>query len=1190
MENPGHPIASPKFARNALGTRSTGSSTSPELYDRNNPFIRKGQPAQFSAYNITKSARSSFADAVWSSQGTQGTQPDTANTSFMTERSVDQKLQAARTEIFPPHADYRRDQDALSTMNITHDGILSQDYLPSSSNFGSIDEESLQNAFNRVEAATRGSDVPVHDDTNRCVGLGPPRRDVSVGTKSRKPFVDPTAVGDVTPALQRESHHVRNIPNCNLFVDENIDDPKGIPYFILFICQRLVMQTPASLRDLLCKVRPEGLCNSLESFCNSITTYFRPSSVKFNAKELTRLWQAKEHNFEGCTFKGQISLNSSSTEPVFRLQLQSVELDKSCRFQRKFGSDRFLYLTAPIFKGRSGSNAAELKRIESRWHEWLLNEHSFLGRTWRVFHVEPLKLKKSKHKKIDPTHDKRVILFATKGHDIDQPRSIQDLINWFMPLADLKDASFCKTYARLDLGLSRTVSTLTFKPSQRRFVRDKMSNEEAEAEEYNDSRLEWPPVLKPEVMNDGCALISVGAAHLIWNRFKEVYHVTGPLPSVFQGRIGGAKGLWIVSEESSTRDPEHLDIWIEISESQQKFPPHREDLDDETFDGHRLTFELSNYSSLPGSSELHISFIPIMVDRGITVEAIAKCMKACLDDERTQLLKVLTEPERLYDWIHRNGSRASDGREINWQASLPSQLEEMFKLLLESGFDPTKLQYFANRLEYFIGLRQINQEKALRTPLGKTTYLFGIADPCGILEPGTIYVQFSSRFEDERTGHCYSCLKDMDILVARQPACRRSDIQKVRTVFCPRLSHLYDVVVFPTRGRYPLAGKLQGGDYDGDQFWLCWEPTLVDAFKNAPAPVEVPDPVRFGIKTDKRKLEDVMDLRNLNTVTYFLREAFQFRSHASLLGWVTTFLEGQAYKENRVYSSLLDHLCDIHDLLVDAPKQGYVYTQAAFNKYTNNILNLKGSAKPRYKQAMDACLNGKTPDDVDLSRPESHRHNENRVLDYLYFDILRAHNKGTLELVKEVLAKPKEKDEVLLHPYKHLTDQKIPIVDEELRMLKESIRKIRHVWNDSFINKNLTPERKISLVEECYSDFCAILPTNTSHPAIKPWTQEYMGDSLVMWDAIKASTLYAMLPGSTKPDFMFQMAGEELTKLKAFSFSRSRTIIPRIYSIVKPKRLKMPIEYDEVDSSDDESEDEDEAQRVGARSREEKSE
>jgi hypothetical protein len=46
-------------------------------------------------------------------------------------------------------------------------------------------------------------------------------------------------------------------------------------------------------------------------------------------------------------------------------------------------------------------------------------------------------------------------------------------------------------------------------------------------------------------------------------------------------------------------------------------------------------------------------------------------------------------------------------------------------------------------------------------------------------------------------------------------------MQKVRAVYKEELSHLTDVVVFPSKGCVPLAHKLQGGNYDGDTFWLC---------------------------------------------------------------------------------------------------------------------------------------------------------------------------------------------------------------------------------------------------------------------------------------------------------------------------------------------------------------------------------
>lgn len=64
----------------------------------------------------------------------------------------------------------------------------------------------------------------------------------------------------------------------------------------------------------------------------------------------------------------------------------------------------------------------------------------------------------------------------------------------------------------------------------------------------------------------------------------------------------------------------------------------------------------------------------------------------------------------------------------------------------------------------------------LKVPLSRSTYVYGIADPLGILQPGEIHLAFSSSFGE--SAHTY--LNGVDALVARHPACRRSDMQKVR--------------------------------------------------------------------------------------------------------------------------------------------------------------------------------------------------------------------------------------------------------------------------------------------------------------------------------------------------------------------------------------------------------------------------
>jgi hypothetical protein len=780
--------------------------------------------------------------------------------------------------------------------------------------------------------------------------------------------------------------------------------------------------------------------------------------------------------------------------------------------------------------------------------------------------IAPVKNSKIKTRH-DATHDKKVVLFATSGYDI-EAIPVGVMLNWFLPFARNDYQSFCKIFARFDLALSRTVPTLVFKPSQIKRVPDIISNGEQENADFNDPGLHWQMVPDGQVMNDGCALISVAAAQEIWKRYREAMGIRGAqaLPSAFQGRIGGAKGMWMVSGETFSRDPKNLQVWIQINNSQLKFNPHEEDLLDNAFDPLRLTFEVTNYSTAPCPSELHISFIPILVDRGVPRDAIAKMMTTRLDADRAELLDALVDSTRLYDWLHRNGTKSSG--DVAWQGALPVALEEKIKFMLEAGFLPTKTAYLANAVERFVQSKQVTKESKLRTPLGKSTYLFGIADPFGILKPGEVHVQFSSRFTDDLTEESYLHLKNMDILVARQPACRRSDIQKVHCVVHPDLEHLIDVIVFPSRGQYPLAGKLQGGDYDGDLFWLCWEPHLVDPFHNAPAPVQSLSPSTYGIKTDKRRLSEVMNSRDLGSVDGLLQEAFVFKSNPSLLGIVTVFLEKQAYTENKVYSERLDQLCDLHDLLVDASKQGYTFSLADFS------LSQRGTAKPldpAYKAAMEDCFKSSDVDPVEKSRKQNYHYRSDNVLDYLYFDIFRAHNTETVRRLKNAHLNVDEKDNTLIFPCKTLEEMHNDVIDHELRKLRGQLAVLYRHWNAGF-HKFSTTESKNAHAEECYDTYQAINPTEPSPIEVKPWLDPICGSHDFSWKIIKASVLYDLYPFQKKADFVFKMAGSELAEIKAKSFPRTRLVIAPIHANMKPKRIKAPAELDEEDEeeSDDE--------------------
>ena len=964
-------------------------------------------------------------------------------------------------------------------------------------------------------------------------------------------------ITSVSPS--KMTHEIRNLPKQNLFLDTLPGALEFMPYFLLFICLRLATTNSLAIQEVVRGMDVSTVSADPEAFWSFIEKHDKIAHVKL--REHRRLWQAAKRNFDGYTFKGHMTFSLKDTGPIIYTTLLPIQADKSCRLQRMFGSDRFLYLNTPVFNSSKTNrfNADQVQQIRSQWQAWLLKEHSFSGRKWRVFYVGELKRGKTiRHK--ESIHDKRIVLFATEGCGIDRPYSVGQMLHRFMAFEANGNQRVCKLFVRIELGLSRTVPTLCFEVSQMRHVADDLATNHPEDTRFNDPTLEWEGFPDDAVMNDGCSVMSVGAALAIWQLYKKATGVTGPLPSAFQGRIGGAKGLWMISAESFTKDPDHLKHWITITGSQWKFNPPT----DESVHHHR-TFELSDYSSAPSPSELHISFIPILIDRGVSREIVADLMKERLDAERKKLLELLPDPVKTYDWVHRHGAKTLT--EATWQAALPGSLEDKLKFLLESGFLPTKFPYLAKTLERFIQTKQIFQESKLRVPLAKSAYLFGVADPFGVLEPGEIQVQFSSSFIDENTDEKYLCLRSVEALVARQPTCRRSDIQKVRTVVRPELSHLVDVVVFPCKGQYPLAGKLQGGDYDGDKFWVCWEPKLVQPFLNAPAPVNPLDPEQYGIETRTERLRDIMNTRQLKEVDNFLRAAFEFRNNPSLLGIVTVFAEKQAYTENRIHSQTLEHLYNMHDLLVDGAKQGYVFKQATFFRWVRDLT--KRQKEPAYKTAMESCATARDSTEVEKLRKQRYRYNPDHAIDYIYFDIVRAHNMETMTQVKYFFSQPTELDDVLLYPRQRLTRTMSNTVEQEFMSLTTKLEDVNHTWNTGCHRDVITAEQFKTVVDNCYEKYRAIRPDNPGHPEVSRWLEEYLVPGSCPWDFIKASALYKKFDWPGKSTFVLTMAGRELARLKADSSDNTRAIVTSIRAIMRPKPIKTPIQYDEEDEEDD---------------------
>ena len=104
------------------------------------------------------------------------------------------------------------------------------------------------------------------------------------------------------------------------------------------------------------------------------------------------------------------------------------------------------------------------------------------------------------------------------------------------------------------------------------------------------------------------------------------------------------------------------------------------------------------------------------------------------------------------------------------------------------------------------------REQKCRILVPQSRLLFGICDPRDVLREGECAVRVTMDSDGQpRT------LKNMEVLVTRNPCLHPGDLQKFRAVEKLELSHLVDCIVFPTKGKRPSADLMSGGDLDGDK-------------------------------------------------------------------------------------------------------------------------------------------------------------------------------------------------------------------------------------------------------------------------------------------------------------------------------------------------------------------------------------
>ncbi|EAW12686.1 RNA dependent RNA polymerase [Aspergillus clavatus NRRL 1] len=866
-------------------------------------------------------------------------------------------------------------------------------------------------------------------------------------------------------------------------------------------------------------------------------------------KSPSKAWEAAtgtlkaERHSEVVFLSGEMDWCTKTEPGILKFRLNPLKIEKTCRFRRRFGSDRFLSLTIPV-------PARPPRHLRFERHPTLLREslalwltqhvHRCLGRIWRPFFVEEVKTKR-KPKPAAPKF--KVELFAIDGIDFmssmsrmpsiappDQDSeghtsmSLEALMDWHMPPEDNRNQSNCKLFQRISLGLSKTYATIILKPWQILHLKD---------------------VPNRPVMNDGCALMSRGLANAICDSLG----ITGNTPSCFQGRIAGAKGLWMVDRHQSDISVGGDEFWIQVSDSQLKIHPHpqtwREPVDEE-----KLTFEVVKWSKPLHSVELNTQLLAILEHGGKLRDYIAQLTRTgiqtvyqdfakVLDSDSPVLCRSLIQKIKL---VADDGSALASQRVKHLEQWTANDTEAIIRLT-EAGFAPRSFYPLRKRLGRCLQdvLARYVDELHIKVPL--STYAFCIADPYGVLQENEVHFGFSNNWRDAQGQFEDNLLDGMDVLVGRLPAHVPSDIQRRRAVWKPELRHFKDVIVFPTAGDIPLAHMLSGGDYDGDMPWICWDQNMVQDFRNSGLPTEEFPPEHFGLTKHS------VPMMQIQSTDEFLQSAFTFNLTMSKLGRCTVEHEKLSYDES-IDSARAKELACLLSHLVDGRKGGVHLSEQAWQQYRKTISPWVRE-DPAYKNTQ--------------RKPK-----KENIIDYLKFEVALKEKHAVLKEFERVFPENEslyDRDDDLVRPWneaqreaqieKQGSDGQLPVV---LNYASSKVEAFYRQWINSVLGEN-----SLSLVAREAAEGARNIPPPSfgDHPLIHTWRH-----SREEWLRLLASYTYQK---HSHAAFTIHAFGEVLCQMKASSLP-SRSVTNEILACYRVNH-KAISQLTAKDTVDEESED-----------------
>ncbi|KAL8763852.1 MAG: hypothetical protein Q9184_000448 [Pyrenodesmia sp. 2 TL-2023] len=311
------------------------------------------------------------------------------------------------------------------------------------------------------------------------------------------------------------------------------------------------------------------------------------------------------------------------------------------------------------------------------------------------------------------------------------------------------------------------------------------------------------------VFTDGVGKLSPFLAQLISHELGIIRKSTDEPPSVFQFRMGGCKGILAVALDSKAQE-------ITIRRSQYKFAARSEGL------------EIIRWSQF-AASNLNRQIILVLSTLGVPDSVFLEKQKAQLANLELAMANEKVALTMLQKDIDAN------------------QMTLALAGMILDGFQSHKEPFMISTLRLWRAWSIKYLKEKARITIRDGAFLFGCVDETFTLQ-GHFDDSTPAKDVEEKVSKLPEVFVQLSrgsnneaqvimgpMILARNPSLHPGDIRVVRGVDVPDLRHMKDVVVVPQTGDRPIVNMCSGGDLDGDDYLVIWDPELLPREWNHPS-------------------------------------------------------------------------------------------------------------------------------------------------------------------------------------------------------------------------------------------------------------------------------------------------------------------------------------------------------------------